>query len=86
MKNPIKSMSYDKFQIDVRHFPDKNHRVIATRFDSIGRISPCDIEFGNKKVISGTTPRAKARTQEGKNKRKTERQVRARVSPGGIKS
>lgn len=80
-------MSYDKFQIDVRHFPDKNHRVIATRFDSIGRISPCDIEFGNKKVISGTTAESRSESA-GREEQEEDGETGARpcLSPGGIKS
>ncbi|KAG5311724.1 NR2E3 protein, partial [Acromyrmex insinuator] len=55
---------------DVCDFRNKNRSVAATRSDSIEKISLCDIEFGNKKVINGTTLKAETRMQEGKNKRK----------------
>ncbi|KAG5332503.1 NR2E3 protein, partial [Acromyrmex charruanus] len=64
---------------DVCDFRNKNRSVAATRSDSIEKISLCDIEFGNKKVINGTTLKAETRMQEGKNKRNTMRQVRAPV-------
>jgi len=66
IKDPMRSTSYDKFQAIVSHLPDKNRRVVATLFDSIESISPRDIEFGNKKVISAE--RAERRKEQEENR------------------